>query len=169
VQNTPKDVGFKSIGAIKHTRNPGVWRRVDQGFHQNLLLSSASDWLSGEPGGAQRLQGVASHCGGAHILKGFSTGATKRPVMLSRPSKVARKRWAETPGEPLSFVSFVAQKRCRNSRTFCTLRCSCSWLRGSVSSLFAWKRCRTSQPFCSLLRRCAICSSLREMMLFIGT
>jgi hypothetical protein len=47
VQNTPKDVGFKSIGAIKHTRNPGVWRRVDQGFHQNLLLSSTSDWALG--------------------------------------------------------------------------------------------------------------------------
>ena len=44
VQNIPKDVGF---GAIKHTRNPGVWRRVDQGFHQNLRLRSASDWALG--------------------------------------------------------------------------------------------------------------------------
>ena len=44
MQNIPKDVGF---GAIKHTRNPGVWRRVDQGFHQNLRLRSASDWALG--------------------------------------------------------------------------------------------------------------------------
>jgi hypothetical protein len=44
VQNIPKDVGF---GAIKHTRNPGVWRRVDQGFQQNLRLRSASDWALG--------------------------------------------------------------------------------------------------------------------------
>ena len=90
--------------------------------------------LSGEPGGAQRLQGVASHGGGAHILKGFSTGAQKRPVMLSRPSKVTRKRWAATPGAPRSFASFVAQERCRISRPFCTLRSRCSSLRGSVLS-----------------------------------
>jgi hypothetical protein len=35
--------------------------------------------LTGEPGGSQRIQGVASHGGGA-ILKGLSSGAKGRPV-----------------------------------------------------------------------------------------
>ena len=135
-----------TIDTIKHTRNPGVWRRVDQGFHQNLCLRSTMTWLSGEPGGAQRLQGVASHGGGEHILKGFSSGAKKRPVMLSCPSRVSRKRWAATPGAPRSFASSVAQKRCRASRPFCTLRCRCSSLRGSVSSDEDGVNCDPTRP-----------------------
>jgi hypothetical protein len=75
-QNIPKDVGF---GAIKHTRNPGVWRRVDQGFHQNLRLRSASDWALGRAWrSAEAPRRRIARRGGTY-LEGVSDGGTETP------------------------------------------------------------------------------------------
>ena len=83
VQNTPKDVGFKSIGAIKHTRNPGVWRRVDQGFHQNLRLRSASDWALGRAGrSAEAPRRRIARRGGTY-LEGVFDGGTETPDVIA--------------------------------------------------------------------------------------
>ena len=76
VQNIPKDVGF---GAIKHTRNPGVWRRVDQGFHQNLRLRSASDWALGRAWrSAEAPRRRIARRGGTY-LEGVFDGGTETP------------------------------------------------------------------------------------------
>ncbi len=80
MQNIPKDVGF---GAIKHTRNPGVWRRVDQGFHQNLRLRSASDWALGRSWRSAEAPRRRIARRGATYLEGVFDGGTETPDVIA--------------------------------------------------------------------------------------
>jgi hypothetical protein len=163
VQNT--------IGAIQHTAYGGGSTKVSI----KICASAARvTGLSGEPGGSsrlsrepshsgvQRLQGVASHGGGVYILKGFSSGAKKRPVMLSRPSRVARKKRPVMLSRPSRVALRMVGGDPRGAAVLRVLR-GAEALQGfptlmhfAMPLLFA-----ASQPFCSLRRRCAICSSLR--------
>ena len=80
MQNIPKDVGF---GAIKHTRNPGVWRRVDQGFQQNLRLRSVSDWALGRAWrSAEAPRRRIARRGGTY-LEGVFDGGTETPDVIA--------------------------------------------------------------------------------------